>query len=355
MSKQVLAKIRPSSSLILLAKDAGAGVTKRSYDYNALLLTRASKSSFMPDSSVFPGGVCDASDSSPAWLSHFQRHKISSAMLNDVCHVKGPRPEIFNSRPDTADAIDTSLSLRLTAIRETFEELGILLCRDAKTLTSTSGYGQFHEQFDRAHWQHVVHNDASQFLELCKLLDVLPDVWSLHDWSAWRTPSTFKKRFVTAFFLTCLEQSPSLHIEPNEVKDCAWRSPLDYLQACLRKELWLPPPQFYELSRCLNFGTLEELRQFALQRASKGIVLTHPVMYKCNDGVVHLLPGDDAYPANPDETSDKIETGLTVEEFRGQPKSKLHRSEHRNQHESQLIINFAPTDGQVNPLDPAQM
>ncbi|XP_017153619.2 nucleoside diphosphate-linked moiety X motif 19 [Drosophila miranda] len=352
MSKQVLAKIRPSSSLILLARDKGA--TRQSFDYNALLLTRTSKSSFMPNSSVFPGGVCEATDSSPTWLSHFQRHNISSAMLRDVCHVKAPRPEIFNSQEDT-DAIDTGLSLRLTALRETFEELGILLCRDAKTLTSTSGYGQFYEQFDRAHWQHLVHNDASQFLELCKQLEVVPDIWSLHDWSVWRTPSTFKKRFVTAFFLTTLEQAPSLHIEPNEVKDCAWRSPLDYLLASLRKELWLPPPQFYELSRCLNFGSLEELRQFAIKRAPKGIVLTHPVMYKCNDGIVHLLPGDDAYPVNPDACSDKIDTGLSVEDFRSQVRTKLHRSEHRDQHQAKLIINFAPTDGQINPLDPTKM
>ncbi|XP_041451211.1 nucleoside diphosphate-linked moiety X motif 19 [Drosophila obscura] len=174
--------------------------------------------------------------------------------------------------------------------------------------------------------------------------------------SSWMwCPTSGHSTIGLAFFLTTLEQSPSLHIEPNEVKDCAWRSPLDYLQACLRKELWLPPPQFYELSRFLNFRSLEELRQFAMQRAANGIVLTHPVMYKCNDGVVHLLPGDDAYPANPDASSDQIETGLCVEDFRAQVKSNLHRSEHRSQHQAKLIINFAPTDGQVNPLDPAKM
>jgi len=122
-----------------------------------------------------------------------------------------------------------SIALRLTALRETFEELGILLCRDSRTLTSTSGYGKFYDQFDRVHWQHIVHNDASQFLELCKQLEVLPDVWSLHEWSVWRTPSTFKKRFETAFFVTALEQEPSVLIEPNEVKDCAVNNINNYL------------------------------------------------------------------------------------------------------------------------------
>lgn len=99
--------------------------------------------------------------------------------------------------------------------------MGILLCRDRKTLTSTDGYAQFNEQFDRKHWQHVVHNDASKFLTLCEELDVLPDLWALHEWSAWRTPSTFKKRFETAFFLAALKTQPQVLTEPNEVKDYA--------------------------------------------------------------------------------------------------------------------------------------
>ncbi|XP_064549136.1 acyl-coenzyme A diphosphatase NUDT19 [Drosophila montana] len=343
MSKQVLAKIRQSASLILLAKDNSSAPS--CYDYNALLFTRHSKSSFMPDSSVFPGGVCEAVDSSPAWLKHFQRYDINAAKLQQLCPAAAP--------PNNADeTLNSAVSLRLTALRETFEEMGILLCRDRKTLTSTDGYAQFNEQFDRKHWQHVVHNDASKFLTLCEELDVLPDLWALHEWSAWRTPSTFKKRFETAFFLAALKTQPQVMTEPNEVKDYAWRDPLDYLQAALQKKLWLPPPQYYELSRCLNFQTLEELRQFAQKRASMGYVLTHPVMYKCTDGLVHLLPGDDMYPENPDASNDKIETGLSTDAFRSLAKKNLHRSEHKNQHESQLHINFKPADGQVNPIDP---
>jgi len=130
---------------------------------------------------------------------------------------------------------------------------------------------------------------------------------------------------------------------------------LDYLQASLRKELWLPPPQFYELSRCLNFSSLDNLRQFAAEREVKGIQLIHPVVHKCTNGLVHLLPGDDAYPADPDASNEKIEIDLSVEEFRSKTNAKLHRSEHWNQHQSQLIIKFERDDGQVHPLDPTKL
>lgn len=99
--------------------------------------------------------------------------------------------------------------------------MGILLCRDRKTLTSTDGYAQFNEQFDRKRWQKEVHNDASKFLTLCQELDVVPDLWSLYEWSAWRTPSTFKTRFQTAFFLTTLKEQANVLAESNEVKDFA--------------------------------------------------------------------------------------------------------------------------------------
>ena len=104
----------------------------------------------------------------------------------------------FNIIICTTYCICRELSLRITAIRETFEELGIIFCRDRKSLTSADGkgYGNFKEDFDRKHWQSLIHNDASKFLTLCEELDIVPDIWSLCEWSNWFTPSTFKKRLV---------------------------------------------------------------------------------------------------------------------------------------------------------------
>ncbi|EDW03195.1 nucleoside diphosphate-linked moiety X motif 19 [Drosophila grimshawi] len=346
MAKQVLVKVRPSASLILLAKDNS--IAPSIFDYNALLLTRNSKSSFMPDSSVFPGGVCDAEDSSPAWLKHFQRYDIGAAKLRELCPIAS---SLTDSSKET---LNSAISLRLSALRETFEEMGILLCRDRKTLTSTDGYAQFNEQFDRKHWQHEVHNNPSKFLALCEELDVLPDLWSLHEWSAWRTPSTFKsRRFETTFFLTALKEQPKVLSEPNEVKDYAWRSPLDYLKSAIKKQVWLPPPQYYELSRCLNFQSLEQLRQFAQLRGAKcNVLIAQPVLYQCTDGIVQLLPGDDMYPDNPDASTDRIETGLSTEAFRALAKNNVNRTENKDKYETRLLINYHLADGQINPLDP---
>lgn len=84
--------------------------------------------------------------------------------------------------------------MRITAIRETFEEVGLLLCKP-RGGKHDQVYGHVYSDFDRKKWQEKVHNDSSKFLELCKELKVIPDLWSLHEWAAWETPASFKKRF----------------------------------------------------------------------------------------------------------------------------------------------------------------
>lgn len=112
--------------------------------------------------------------------------------------------------------------MRITAIRETFEELGVLICKHKEHLNDSNSFSHLvYDDFDVAHWQKQVsaiwstykqnwfrkmlymvsilikiHQDASKFLKLCEELNVVPDIWSLSEWSTWLTP-TFKrdKRF----------------------------------------------------------------------------------------------------------------------------------------------------------------
>lgn len=64
-----------------------------------------------------------------------------------------------------------------------------------------------------------MHNNPSEFLELCKSLKVVPDLWSLYEWSAWLTPTMLPKRFQTAFFLVTLNNQPQILTEQTEVQD----------------------------------------------------------------------------------------------------------------------------------------
>lgn len=89
------------------------------------------------------------------------------------------------------------ITLRLTALRECFEEVGILLCRTREQLdelTAEAPSTHFQENnFDREAWQKRVHERPSEFLNLCQELKIVPDLWALHEWSVWASPTIIKK------------------------------------------------------------------------------------------------------------------------------------------------------------------
>lgn len=85
------------------------------------------------------------------------------------------------------------ISLRINAIRETFEEVGILLCRTKDQLHVSGAEGLADIQFDKIHWQKAVHDDPRNFLLLCRELKVVPDLWGLQEWCCWASPAVIQK------------------------------------------------------------------------------------------------------------------------------------------------------------------
>lgn len=81
---------------------------------------------------------------------------------------------------------------KICAIRETFEESGLLLADKCPR--------------DIHHWRSRVHQDASQFQVMCDELDLTPSVEKLLPFANWITPVKEKKRYNTNFFLTILDQ-----------------------------------------------------------------------------------------------------------------------------------------------------
>lgn len=336
---------RDSASLIILARNHN-NIFQNGNNYKVLVFTRSAKTSFMPNSCAFPGGATEATDQSKDWIKHFQNFGITESRLQELGNIKGDRPPIFHQN----DAeISKEISLRISAIRETFEEVGVLICKNKAEIYHNYEYGNFLESFDREKWQKIVHNDPDRFLELCQTLNVVPDLWSLYEWSAWLTPASFPKRFETAFFLVGLNKIPNLIAEEHEVEKIYWESPEVYETKHKQKEIWLPPPQSYELGRLKNMPSLDILVQYAKKRNSQGITLLFPVSCKCSDGVVALLPGDDAYPENPNDMTEMLDIKETMEEFRKKSK-KLHRTEYRKSNSMKFHLNFELPNQQLSPI-----
>ena len=218
----VLKHWREAATLLLVAKSKVPVVAKfQSSNFQVLMLKRSGKSKFMPKLHVFPGGVASDADFSADWLDLYGTLGDDSVKsLKLFLQRGGPGPYMFSrERPAEFSKIQSELAFRICAIRETFEESGILLVRDVNRLRNEpitessqplSGKSSILSDSILKPWREKVDADASQFLLMCKDLDVVPDVWSLYEWSNWLTPNLpgGGRRYDTAFYITVLDYIP---------------------------------------------------------------------------------------------------------------------------------------------------
>ncbi|KAM9366497.1 acyl-coenzyme A diphosphatase NUDT19 [Symphorus nematophorus] len=332
------------------------------FDYDVLLLKRSSKSGFMPNAYVFPGGMVDPSDFSSEWLDIFKSFRNSPTFgLRRVKQPLETRPPIFaTDRLKLGSPIPGEVAFRICALRETFEESGVLLVvskQDEKNVLKSIEDGATDQVLHNAElcskelsrWRILVNQDPSNFIQMCRELQVLPNIWALHEWSNWLTPKERygATRFDTAFFICCLQETPHTLQDEREIERFQWSTPSGVLQSYQARELWIPPPQFYELSRMCRFPLLNDLNKFSSQRATEGSEQWIPVIIK-NERYISVLPGDKLYPLNTSgEAKGDMSTDLKLEDPQD---SGLHRLLIFDPYTATLQVNITPKYNHLLPV-----
>lgn len=118
-----------------------------------------------------------------------------------------------------------------------------------------------------------------------------------------------------------------------------------------QKKLWLPPPQFAEISRLSKIGSIDKLVEIAKARNGRSMEQMMPVQYKVKDGFLHVMPGDDLYPAkpnynDPDHDLNEFEE-KTIDEMRSIA-TNLCRSEQIDMFDVRVVSNVKPSDGHIS-------
>ncbi|KAI1281965.1 Nucleoside diphosphate-linked moiety X motif 19 [Halotydeus destructor] len=287
-------------------------------DYRILMVKRSGLSSYMASAYVFPGGQVELADYSPRWWSLFEKMGVSQSDLEQFsASVNGTRPPMVTDpmtliKARAAGEIDQNatnllpadIALRISAIRETFEEAGVLLLTKGKTNGDENSIllsDAEDSKIDFVYWQDRVRNDANSFIDLCYETNLCPDLWSLSEWSNWLTPiSVGHKRFDTMFYVCCLDSQPKVVLDNKEVTTLKWVTSLEMLDEHIQERVFLAPPQVYELSRVHKLSSYLDVKHFTHDRQKQGTERWLPVIATYEDGALSVLPGDDFYPAEPD-------------------------------------------------------
>lgn len=225
---------RPAATVVV------ARVLPHDDGFEVYLVKRHGRAGFMAGAHVFPGGRVDDDD------AHWDLDPFAVA-----------------------------------AVRETFEECGVLLARHESGLPMTSS------SLVDAVSARVA--GGENFRSALLSVGLSPDVEALTPIAWWITPEAEPKRFDTRFFFAQIPawQRDRADVDGDEVTEGLWSTPRAALEAYARRDIALAPP---------TLATLEDLADVpslgAVRKASWVLRPILPVIIEAQGGMVLALPGD---------------------------------------------------------------
>jgi 8-oxo-dGTP pyrophosphatase MutT (NUDIX family) len=254
---------RPASTILLL-RDAKAAIDSNSRDeIEVFMMVRHYEIDFNSGALVFPGGSVDNND----------KEIIA-------------RPELYSG----SEGLDAAaLSFRIAAIRETFEESGILLARPkGSTALIDAGRAREIEASSRA----ALNERKTTFLDVLVENELWLALDELVPYAHWITPEGVHKRFDTWFFLAAAPPDQLGAHDGRESTDSIWVSAREALEGGKSGRFKLPFPTTRNLVRLGQQPTVEAALADA---AGRQIVTVMPVVTRL-DGIRHLrIPREAGY------------------------------------------------------------
>jgi 8-oxo-dGTP pyrophosphatase MutT (NUDIX family) len=248
-----------SASTILLLRDSA--VTPG--EIEVFMMVRHYEIDFNSGALVFPGGSIDKGD--------------QEIIANPALYAGG----------EGLDA--TGLSFRIAAIRETFEESGILLARvgGSDSLVDAKRAGAI-EAAHRA----ALCDGKTTFLKVLADNGLRLALDELVPYAHWITPEGMPKRFDTWFFLAAAPPEQVGAHDGRESTDSIWLSPREALAGGESGRFKLPFPTTRNL---IKLGKQSSVQAALDDSRGKSIVAVTPVMTKLNGGRQLRIPAEAGY------------------------------------------------------------
>jgi 8-oxo-dGTP pyrophosphatase MutT (NUDIX family) len=249
---------------VILARDVSGGL-------EILLLQRHPDSRFSPGAFAFPGGRLEPADAAPgveAW-----------------CRGLG-RTDAARQMPDVRPA-DQAIGFWVAALREAFEEAGILLAygREGRFVDlATLDAVRAHRAPCRA--------DSAVFGRLLSDFDLVLAADRVVYWAHWITPEERPIRYDTRFFVAAAGADQAPEPDGFEMVSARWIAPDDALARHRARELVLPLPTQRILASLGGHRDVGALLDAARGREVRSV---RPRIVREGGGERILLPDDSGW------------------------------------------------------------
>src|SRR5690606_38304403 len=245
------------------AAATGARLREGPSGVEVFLQRRVKAMAFAGGMTVFPGGGVDErdADASVAWA--------------------GPGPQWWAERFGCSPAL--ARALVCAAVRETFEESGVLLAGpdEQRVVADTRPYAEARTAL------------VSREVSLARLLEEnspasRPDL--LRPWANWVTPEEEPRRYDTRFFLAAMPDGQRADGVTSEAVEAYWATPQRALQDWAEGKCQLLPPTHVTLTEVAGHDSLA-----SALRAERELVKILPKMIKQDGRWRIVLPGEPGY------------------------------------------------------------
>ncbi|HEY3695267.1 NUDIX hydrolase [Phenylobacterium sp.] len=248
---QAPARAVPAATVMLLRDDPA---------FEVLMVKRHDKTRTHGGALVFPGGKTHDDDLDPDWAAHAD---------------------------GWGDYDDTQRGLRIAAVREVFEEVGVLLARRADG-------GAIGADACPIEVRKAVDAGTTKFLDVVTGLDARIDLHAVVAFARWITPTITAHRFDTWFYVAHAPADQLGVCDGRETVDLEWVRPGEALR------LWRAGERKVVFPTRTNLGLLGEAASAAdaISRArSRPFISVQPSVEERPEGRVLVLPPDAGYGA----------------------------------------------------------
>jgi 8-oxo-dGTP pyrophosphatase MutT (NUDIX family) len=206
-------------------------------DLHVFMLRRNPRSVFVAGAYVFPGGAVDDEDEEPELLER--------------CHGRDAEDA------DRMLGFPGALRFWVAAIRESFEEAGVLVACDGAGEPVDVDLEGVPEAL-AADRTALLARERS-FVDIVRGHDAYLDAGALAPVGHWITPELAPRRYDTWFFVAAAPEGHVYEHDDDETVASVWMRPLDALAAARDKRIELIYPTYRSLQSLAAFETSKEL------------------------------------------------------------------------------------------------